>query len=281
MVQSPGELVGPKLWLVPRYSETPGSIMRLGSILTDPENLESSLNRNEIPPIPEIDTRSASQAVRRRVQSELGRSNSFLVEASPDILALSGLGLGASASAGWHHDTTTIVDALDVSATVFIPSAAYMDEIMRNKAVQRYARDSLFGKSMYIVVGTATARKLRVREERSRGHHAGAGAHIEAPGALGQAEVSFEHTTRNGETSQLDIGEECDFAYRIHEFFYSKMRKHLKDRGNFTQSALFGQDGASDGDVPNTNVFEAKFEYFEEGEATIKGSVTIPVNEDE
>jgi hypothetical protein len=41
------------LWLVHRYVEKPGTLVRLGSILKDPEDLESSLNLHAINKIPD------------------------------------------------------------------------------------------------------------------------------------------------------------------------------------------------------------------------------------
>ncbi len=52
MPQKPGHVAGKMLWMVPRYAELEGTLIRLGSILSDPENLESSLNLNAIPAIP-------------------------------------------------------------------------------------------------------------------------------------------------------------------------------------------------------------------------------------
>lgn len=280
MDQPPGHLTGPKLWVVPRYAETPGSIMRLGSVLSDPKDLESSLNLDAIPPIPTESKRDVSPAVKRHVNAELGKSDSFFVKAAPAIAALFNVELGASAGAGRESGVSTTVDAVDVRATVFIPSGEYMDEALRNKKVQEFARKGAFGKSLYIVVGVATAGNLSVREEQSAGRFAEASAIAALPGGLGETEATFERR-RNAKTETgVEVGETCDFAYRVREFFYSKWRGRLEDQGNFVDSAMFGQDGNKSGRGDDGVVFVPKFEWFEDADPDAGDLFTLEVTSD-
>lgn len=185
MSQPSGTLAGKMLWLVPRYVEVPGTLMRLGSVLTDPENLESSLNLHSIPPIPADSQRDASLAVKRHVEVELSKSNSLLVKAAPNIPAFASV--GAEISGGWNRDASTTVQALNVRATVFIPTKAYMNAVLGNPNVIEYARRGLFSKPLYIIVGTATASKLSIQESQSRDRRAGALASFAPAGTGGIA----------------------------------------------------------------------------------------------
>ncbi|KAK4206534.1 hypothetical protein QBC37DRAFT_393410 [Rhypophila decipiens] len=280
MSQRPGQITGPMLWVVPRYPETPGSIMRLGSILTDPADLESSLNLDAIPPIPAESKRDASAAVKRHVDAELRISDSFLAKAVPAIAALFNTELGASAGAGRERNVSTSVDAVDVRATVFIPSKEYMDEALRHKRVQEYARKGAFGKSLYVVVGTATAGQLSVREGKSAGRSIEASAVAALPGGLGEAEATFERRRDAGTETEFEVDEACDFAYRVREFFYSKLRGRLDDKGNFTDSALFGRDGDKSGGGDDGVVFIPTFEWFEDEDPETRDLFTFEVTDD-
>ncbi|OIW24580.1 hypothetical protein CONLIGDRAFT_691971 [Coniochaeta ligniaria NRRL 30616] len=280
MAQTVGQLVGPMLWLVPRYPETPGSIMRLGSILKDSADLESSLNLPAIPAIPDADRRDASTAVRRRVQAELHKSDSFFVKAAPSIAALFGAEIGASAGAGRDREVTTALDVLDVHATVFIPSEAYMETALSDEGVRKYVRESLFGKRLYVVVGVATAGRLSVQEARSAGHFAELKAAATLPGGLGEGEAAFEHNRAAMTETEHDVDKACDFAYRARAFFYSKVRKRLVDEGNVTESALFGDDGDKSAVGDDGFVDIPKFEWFEDEDASAGGDVvTITVSD--
>lgn len=266
MVQLAGELVGPMKWLIPRYTEKPGSIMRLGSILTDPENLESSLNLHNINEIPEKDKRDVSLAVKRYVETELSKSNSLLVRAAPSIPALTAR---ASVGGNWSHNTRTTVDALNVRATVFIPTKTYMDGALEIDDVVAYARKGLFGRRLYIIVGTATASKLSIKQSRSRKWGADLSATFVAPtiegGILHEGEADFG--------SELGVAEECDFAYRVREFSYSKVFG-ISDKGDCTEKAMFDLGyGKSAAQAPTEAT--PQFEWLEEEDVLAQGLVTL------
>ncbi|PMD47786.1 hypothetical protein L207DRAFT_561205 [Hyaloscypha variabilis F] len=274
MVQA-GDLVGPMKWLIPRYAEKPGSIMRLGSILTDAENLESSLNLHNIIEIPEQDKRDASNAVKRYVESELCQSNSLLVKAVPLIPAFSA---GASVDGHWSHDVRSTVEALNVRAVVFIPTGEYMEEALKNEHVIGYARRGLFGKRLYIIVGTATASKLSIKENQSSGSGTSSSTNFMAP-TVAEVEAGVSHENGARFQSKLEVGEDCDFAYRVREFLYSKAFG-LRDKGDRTRKAMFGLEHgkatmqADDDAMP-------QFEWFEEVDVSVPGFVTlcIPVED--
>lgn len=272
MVQSGGELLGPMKWLVPRYAEKPGSIMRLGSILTDPENLESSLNLHNIKEILEQDKRDVSLSVKRHIETELRNSNSLLVKAAPSIPALT---VGAAVDGHWSHDAHTMVDALNVRAVVFIPTKTYMDGALETDEVVAYARRGLFGKPLCIIVGTATASKLSIKQSQSRKLAAGLSATFGVPTVV-DVEARLLHESVAGLQSELDVAEECDFAYRVREFSYSKVFG-LSDKGDRTEKAMFDLKHSKSAAHALAEA-TPQFEWFEEEDVSTAGVVTLPVS---
>lgn len=272
-----GQLVGPMVWLVPQYPEKPGTIIRLGSILTDPTDIESSLNLDAIPSIPEGDKRDASTAVRRQVQTELSKSDSLFAKAVPSIASLFGAEIGASAGAGRERGSTTTLDAHNVRATVFIPSEAFMETALNNERVRKYAQKVLFRKPLYVVVGVATASGVTMGESQSASRFVEGSAIAALPGGLGEGEAGFEHRHTAGSGSNVEVDEPCDFAYRAREFYYSKVRG-LVNRGNVTESALFGKDDQST--IKNDVEFEPKFEWFQDEDATVPDLACLAIPDD-
>jgi hypothetical protein len=52
------------------------------------------------------------------------------------------------------------------------------------------------------------------------------------------SEAAHEKTAKS--TSTLEVEGECDFAYRVREFQYSKIWRSFKDKRDMTEGALFG-----------------------------------------
>jgi len=271
--------VGKMLWLVPRYVEKQGTLMKLGSILKDPENLESSLNIDAIPAIRPSARRDATPHVRHYVHSELSDSNSMLAKAVPNLPLFSA---GVSANGLWTHGAETTVQAMDVKAEVFIPDKEYMQEALKHKAIIDYAKKGLFATPLYIIVGVATASKLSVKEKQGSEHSAAASAHVTAPGGAGEGEVGFEHESKTAVESELEVGEACDFAYRVREFIYTRIRG-LKDKGDRGEGTMFGQGGsgkATEAARKETEDFP-QFLYFEKVDVDVPDLVVLAVPEEE
>ena len=243
--------------------------MRLGSILKEPEDLESSLNLHAINKIPDQSKRDASLAVRRHVETALSDKNSLLAKAVASVPALSA---GVSVDGHWNHDAGTTLDALNVRATVFIPSENYMNEALKNAEVIKYTK-GLFGRALYIIVGTATASKLSVKENRSAEQKAAFSTNITPPVTETEFDAKASHEKKAEIKSEWEVGEECDFAYRVRKFVYSKMRG-LRKGENYSENALFGSDRnqpPADDDVEEVPVFE----WFENEDASVAGVVQI------
>ncbi|KAH7322492.1 hypothetical protein B0I35DRAFT_476440 [Stachybotrys elegans] len=274
-----GKLVGDIKWLVAREPEQPGTIMRLGSILSDPEDLESSLNLHSIPDIPDRNRRNVSVAVQRTIKAELEQENSAFLKAVPSLPVFSA---GASADGHWNHSATTTVEAMNVRAVVFIPDDEFMREALEDANVIKYARGAPFGRSLYVIVGTATASKLSVQETQSRAWGAGASANLSVP-AVADAEAGVSHERVNGAESGLDVGEECDFAYRVRQFYYSKIFGLCGGR-NRTKKALFGEDRGAQPTGPLEEPLP-QFDHFKDedavGERSVSVIMSIPDEEEE
>jgi hypothetical protein len=225
-------------WLVPRYPEEPGTLMILGSILSDPENLESSLNRlSGVVPIPERDVRDQSKAVRQQVQTELSQQSSLLLKAMSSSPLL---GAGVAVEGHLTHGVETTVGALGVSAKVFIPTEEYMKKALEDSSVKKFAKSGLFAKSLYIIVGVATASKLVLKETQSASHGGSVDAQLAPPGSGTELATKAAHEKTGKSTSTLEVEGECDFAYRVREFQYSKIWRSFKDKRDVTEGALFG-----------------------------------------
>lgn len=95
-----------------------------------------------------------------------------------------------------------------------------MNEALKNKNVKEYAKKGLFCKPLYIIVGTAAASKLSIKEHQSKKNKASDSVNFAAPGGVMEGEGQASHESKAGFDSELEVGEECDFAYRVRGFFY-------------------------------------------------------------
>jgi hypothetical protein len=244
MDQPPGQLVGDMVWLVARYPRKPGELMKMGSILTDPVNLETSLNLESIEDPPKL--MDASLGIRSSVENSLGRDNSALVEVAATVPIFSGITASVVVEGRWKLDVTTTVRSMDVQASAFIPDDDYMGRALQTPKVATYVKAGLFSKRLYIVVGVATARKLYIKETVTHRQAAGASGSVSVP-AVAEGAVEAKHDATASVSLDLEVGEECDFAYRVRQFVYSKMRR-LRSKGDYTEKAMFRADGDADED---------------------------------
>lgn len=248
---TPGHLAGKQKWLVTRYPKPQGELIFLGSILTDPAEPETSLNRKSgAVDIPQEDKFDDSAAVRQEIHSELSTNVSALLKVVPPNSPLFGAGLKAEGRSS--HEIKTTVEAMGVSAEIFIPNKSYMDEALGRSEITTYIKDGGWSKSLYMIVGVATASALTVNEEQSQGTNLAlsAGASITGTGTETAGEVSRGPMAKGG--SKLKTEQKIDFAYRVREFDYLKFRPSgkVKDKGDRNEGAMFGLGG---GDHTNLN----------------------------
>ena len=241
--QTPGRLAGERKWLVARYTKPPGKLIFLGSILTDPEEPETSLNRaTGAVDIPERDTIDDSAAVRQQIHSELSSD----VEGLLQVVLPSSLPLSASLKVEGHssNEVKTTVEAMGVSAKVFIPDKPYMDEALKGPKITEFLKGCAWSRRLYMIVGVATAEGLDLAEEQSQARSmVGSGnISLEGTGTALAGELSSGTTASSGST--VKTVHATDFAYRVREFEYMKYHKKVKNRGDWTEGTMFGREGS-------------------------------------
>jgi hypothetical protein len=116
-----------------------------------------------------------------------------------------------------------------------------MEEVLKRDAILNYVREGLFARSLYLIVGVATASRVDVKESQSKGHNAHFSANAALPVAAVEGELSFSNETKRTTGAEFTIEKDVDFAYRVKEFEYSKWRKRFKDGHDMTKGALMGR----------------------------------------
>jgi hypothetical protein len=213
---TPGRLAGKKKWLVTRYPKPPGTLLILGSILTDPEDPETSLNRKTgVVKVSEMDKIDDSAAVRQQIHSELSSNVGALLRVVPPSSLLFSAGLKAEGQSS--NEVKTSVEAMNVGAEIFLPDKAYMDEALGRPEIATFLKSCAWSESLYMIVGVATAEKLELVEEQSQESTMAASANA----TLGEIGTGFaaelSHGTMAGSSSIGKIKNATDFAYRVRE----------------------------------------------------------------
>lgn len=260
MTKSSG-LRGDKLWHVYRYPQRPNTLMVLGSILTRPDDLESSLNHpSGIEGFPPDKIEDQTGAVRLFMRSELSKTHGGRIKAllpfSP--IASAGGGVGATSSRG--VDAT--VEASGVRAVAVLPQTAqeYLERALQAPRVIDYVRKGLFSEPLYMIVGVATCKGLYVDDASSKTRSGS--IDLDASLTVGGVEAGIGLSREKGSSAdtEREMAEECDFAYRVREFQYSRRKKRVKKSANVTEGAMFGSDNPEEeGPLEEVPVFE----YFE------------------
>ncbi|KAF7532043.1 hypothetical protein G7054_g8321 [Neopestalotiopsis clavispora] len=243
-----GRIAGEMKWHVYRYPQKPGTLMSLGSILTRPDDLESSLNYTKgMEPFLPDQICDQTDAVQRVVKSELkslfgGRLGAVL-PINPMISA------GGSVEGHWSKDHTVDADITGITARSILPQAArdWVESQLTLPSIERYIKDWSFHKSLYVIVGVATCKRISVTESKgiSRNASLGGEAQVALAGVTVEAGISASRDVERG--TRVEIEQECDFAYRIREFVYSRRKKQLKgDSRDVIGGAMFNFDNEFD-----------------------------------
>lgn len=178
MKESPNQATGASKWHVYRYPQKPGTLMVLGSILAEPDDLKSSLNyESGIKAFPSDKVQDDTHVVRQAIQAEMSSTHGGHLKAMLPISA-------ATASA------EAIVEALDIRAESVAPGTAdaYIDEALSTPGVADYVQTGRFARPLYLIVGVATCKRLSTGDSSSR---------------------------RPADGSELEGQEERAFAYRV------------------------------------------------------------------
>lgn len=244
MANSTGWVQGENRWHVSNSPEKPGKLIVLGSILTKPHDLESSLNYRQLmkSPFPKDKTRDQTEAARRFVRSNESKSTGGRVQGLVPFSPVASAGGRLSAEVSRSVEYT--VEASGVRAVAIMPdvAAAWVDEALQLPNVAKHVKQWAFEVPLFMIVGVATCKRLYLGRVSSRGR---AGA-LDIDGSVSVAGVeagvgASRDKTRRGEV-EVEIDEERDFAYRVREFQYSRRKKQIKKSADVTQGAMFGND---------------------------------------
>jgi hypothetical protein len=252
-------------WLVARYPKPQGELIFLGSILTDPEEPETSLNRKTgAVKIPEEDKIDDSAAVRQEIHSELSTNASALLKVVPPNSPLFSAGLKAEGNSS--HEVKTTVEAMNVKAEIFIPDKSYVDKALVRPEITAYVKDGAWAKSLYMIVGVATAGTLAVTKEQSRDMNAALSANVSVAGTGTELAGELSGRTKARGGSKLKTENATDFAYKVREFEYLKFRLsgRLKDKGDRSKGAMFGRGGRDDRDSNDEGIVPVFEDWAEE-----------------
>lgn len=170
--------------------------MVIGSILTRPDDLESSLNYSRgIEPIRPDQLMDQTQAVKRTIKSELSKNAGGRLKAMLPVNPFISAGAGIEAERAKQLEAT--VDALNVRAVSIMPDTAkeYINRALATPRVVQYAKEGLWSRSLYLIVGTATCRKLIMNDTYSWENKASVEADvgITASGIEAGARISKNH----------------------------------------------------------------------------------------
>lgn len=260
MTNSSG-LKGDKLWHVYRYPQIPNTHMVLGNILTKPDDLESSLNyENGIESFPPERVEDQTGAVRLFVRSELSKTHGGRIKALIPFSPIASAGGGVGATSSGSVDAT--VEASGVRAVAVLPHTAqdYLEKALQAPRVVEYVRKGVFSDPLYMIVGVATCKKLIVGDSSSKARSAS--VDLDASLTVGgiEAGIGVSREKASSADTEREVAEECDFAYRVREFQYSRRKKRVKKSANVTEGAMFGNDNPEEeGPFEEVPVFE----YFE------------------
>ncbi|KAI1418455.1 hypothetical protein F5Y13DRAFT_149202 [Hypoxylon sp. FL1857] len=272
MSNSSGRIAGPIRWHIYREPQPPNARMVLGSILTKPDDLETSLNYGSgIEAFPPEKVEDCTTIVRRVITSELTKDIGGRLSAL--IPALPWIGGGGGLEGGRSKNVQAVVESQNIRARVILPDVAkeYIDRALLNPRVVEYVKECLFTKPLYLIVGVATCSKLTAGETRSGKRNASVEAAVNAMGA--QVSGSVLAASQGSVGGEYEVDQECDFAYRVREFQYSRRRKVFKKSRDVIEGAMFGLD-AEDASVEMDDEGEdvPEFEYLEDEDENVESN---------
>ncbi|OTA69996.1 hypothetical protein K449DRAFT_380026 [Hypoxylon sp. EC38] len=270
MANPSGRVAGPIRWHIYREPQPPNTRMALGSILTKASDLETSLNyESGIEKFPLDKVEDCSPIMRRIITSELTKD--FGGRLSALLPTLPWVSAGGALEGNRSSNVQAMIESQNIRAQIISPDTAkeYMNRALLNPRVVEFVKECLFTKPLYLIVGVATCSKLTAGEIRSGNRNASAEAAVNAMGA--QVSGSILAASQGSVGGEFEVDQECDFAYRVREFQYSRRRKVFKKSSDVTEGAMFGLDDEDTGakmddggeDVP-------QFEYFEDEDENVE-----------
>ncbi|OTA82502.1 hypothetical protein M434DRAFT_84621 [Hypoxylon sp. CO27-5] len=243
--------------------------MALGSILTKPNDLETSLNyESGIEKFPLDKVEDCSTIMRRIITSELTRD--FGGRLSALLPTLPWVNGGGALEGNRSSNIQAMIESQNIRAQIISPDTAkeYMDRALLNPRVAEFVKECLFTKPLYLIVGVATCSKLTAGEIRSGNRNASAEAAVNAMGA--QVSGSILAASQGSVGGEFEVDQECDFAYRVREFQYSRRRKVFKKSSDVTEGAMFGLDEDTCAKMDDEGEDVPQFEYFEDEDENLE-----------
>lgn len=247
--------------------------MVLGSILTKPDDLESSLNHaSGIEAFPPEKIEDQTGAVRLFMRSELSKAHGGRIKALLPFSPIASAGGGVGANSSRSVDAT--VEASGVRAVAVLPQTAqdYLERALQSPRVIEYVRKGVFSETLYMIVGVATCKGLYVGDASTKARSVS--VDLDASLTVGGVEAGMGVSREKGSSAdtEREVVEECDFAYRVREFQYSRRKKRIKKSANVTDGAMFGNDTPEeDGlfeEVPVVEYFESEDEDVDDVNST-------------
>ncbi|KAF3218963.1 hypothetical protein TWF679_000374 [Orbilia oligospora] len=229
-IPEPGHLAGQMKWHITRYPRPAGTLIKLGNVLTDPYDPETYINRrSKVIPIDQADLLDQSDIFRTAITATTikQRSASAGVEA-PVWAPLVDLGLMAEVGKTKEYHVSVNTEA--VTAEVFLPPDQWLSELLEDPQVVQHIREQFFP-TLYVIIGVATASKVRILESSSSNHNTAIGGSATlTPAGIG-ANVGVSDEEGGNTTVEYSIpnssNQRVDFAYRVRKFRYSKLRRKL------------------------------------------------------
>lgn len=237
--------------------------MALGSILVRPDDLESSLNYEAgIKRFLANEKFDETDVIQRIIHANFtedfsGRLKALLPAISPVF------SIGGGVEGKVYHDSGVTLQAMDIHAEVLHRDAAkdHINEALQTPDVDQYVKKGLFARPLYMIIGVASCKKLLMSSTKTR--EIVFSADLEAEAAITGAEAGAGLSTdkKASAGTDMEIQEDCDFAYRVRKFQYSRLRGVITDAKDVTDGAMFGKD-FDRGEVPLTSA-EAEEMYDE------------------
>jgi len=278
MSNKPGHLAGEMKWLVARYPQPAGTLIKLGSVLVDPYEPETSLTRKTDPiAIDQDDILDQSHVLQAAIKEHFSKTRSGAANVDLPVWPL--FNAGISAEGGTTESNQIMVEAKEIRAKIFLldpkdsSASRYFSALLAKPEVIKQIRKHLFP-PLYIIIGVATARRVGIAETRSTGHNLGLGVSGSLPVAGLEESVAASDEGARCSSVEYSIEGDLDFAYRIREFQYSRVRQKVKEEyKDVTTATLMGIDSESEEEGEEEDSEENDipvFRYLDENDVEIE-----------
>lgn len=169
----------------------------------------------------------------------VGRLKALLPTMSPV------LSIGGAVEVKFLNTSEATWQALDIRAKALTLDAAkdHINEALQTPDVDQYVKKGLSARPLYMIIGVASYKKLLMSDTKTREitFSSDLDADVSIAGAAAGPGLSTDKKASSG--TDLEIQEECDFAYRVRKFQYTRFRKGLKSANDVTDGS--GKIGGS------------------------------------